>query len=191
MSKQLDQHYTDMGIEPIIYTTSNKLDPYQHTIIKYVTRFRAKGGVRDLKAAALLLNKYIDIEAEAELPDEICALATLVSEILESPKEYKTIVTVGRGGLWAAANLAYALNIPHVETCPLEVIEQMSKDDILFVDGIVDSGETIEHIIVDSASLYCRESTVSFPTFHGCLVKHKDYVKMPISTPLDKGPKDA
>ena len=48
---EIDAHYTKLAIQPMQYSMDNKLDPMQHTIIKYVTRFRDKGGLRDLLAA--------------------------------------------------------------------------------------------------------------------------------------------
>lgn len=44
-------HYTDCAIQPFEYSMANKLDPMQHTIIKYVTRFRSKNGIQDLEKA--------------------------------------------------------------------------------------------------------------------------------------------
>ena len=44
-------HYTKLAIQPMQYSMANKLDACQHTAIKYITRFRDKGGKRDLIAA--------------------------------------------------------------------------------------------------------------------------------------------
>lgn len=44
-------HYKEMGIQPIEYSMANKLDACQHSAIKYITRFRDKGGKEDLKKA--------------------------------------------------------------------------------------------------------------------------------------------
>lgn len=189
MAKQLDDHYTDMGIEPIIYSTSNKLDPYQHTVIKYVTRWRAKGGLRDLKAAHLLLGKYIkekEKEGQEDFSEEK-ALKNVINLIFEKGQgtQYKTIVTSGRGGMWAAANLAYALNIEDVRVIPLKEITQMTGDDVLFVDDIVDTGDTITGMMIDSASLYIRHSTRIRPTYGGIWINDDNYVNLPISQKFD------
>jgi len=58
----IDAHYTKLAIQPIEYSMHNKLDPMQHTIIKYVTRFRDKGGKRDLLAARHTLDMLIEYE---------------------------------------------------------------------------------------------------------------------------------
>ena len=44
-------HYTKMPIQVFDFTMANKMDPMQHTIIKYVARFRDKNGREDLLKA--------------------------------------------------------------------------------------------------------------------------------------------
>ena len=55
-----DEHYSKLSIEPMEYCLRNNLDPAQQTIIKYITRYRDKGGIRDLEAALDFLADYID-----------------------------------------------------------------------------------------------------------------------------------
>ena len=43
---------------------ANGLDPMQHTIIKYVTRFRDKGGFDDLEKAKQTIDLLIEWEKE-------------------------------------------------------------------------------------------------------------------------------
>lgn len=57
-------HYTDMAIQPFQFSMANKLDPMQHTIIKYVTRFRAKNGIEDLRKAKQTIDLLIAWETE-------------------------------------------------------------------------------------------------------------------------------
>lgn len=57
-------HYKDMAIQPFEFSMANKLDPMQHTIVKYVTRFRAKNGVEDLKKARHTLDLLIEWEEQ-------------------------------------------------------------------------------------------------------------------------------
>jgi hypothetical protein len=59
-------HYKDMPIQPMEYSMANKLDPCQHTIIKYVTRFRQKGGIQDLEKARHTLDMLIEFERKAQ-----------------------------------------------------------------------------------------------------------------------------
>jgi hypothetical protein len=58
-------HYKELAIQPMEYSMANKLDACQHTIIKYVTRFRAKGGIQDLEKARHCLDMLIAFEKKA------------------------------------------------------------------------------------------------------------------------------
>ncbi len=60
VSKQ--EHYTNNAIEPIDYIVKNKLDFLEGNIIKYVTRYKSKNGVEDLRKAKVYLNWLIDRE---------------------------------------------------------------------------------------------------------------------------------
>lgn len=57
-------HYKKMAIQPMAYSMKNKLDACQHTIIKYVTRFREKGGIQDLEKAKHVIDMLIQFENE-------------------------------------------------------------------------------------------------------------------------------
>jgi len=50
-------HYKDMAIQPIEYIMKNNLGYCEANIVKYVSRWRSKNGVEDLKKA----RHYIDI----------------------------------------------------------------------------------------------------------------------------------
>jgi len=60
------EHYTEMPIQPFEYSMANGLDPMQHTIIKYVTRFRNKNGIADLRKARHTLDMLIEWEEANE-----------------------------------------------------------------------------------------------------------------------------
>lgn len=55
-------HYRKCAIQPWDYVIANELDYFQGSIIKYVTRWRDKNGVEDLKKAQHFLTKYIENE---------------------------------------------------------------------------------------------------------------------------------
>ena len=55
-------HYKKLGIQPMEYSMVNNLDACQHTIIKYVTRFRDKGGLGDLEKARHAIDMLIEFE---------------------------------------------------------------------------------------------------------------------------------
>lgn len=55
-------HYKKLEIQPMEYSMANGLDACQHTIVKYVTRFRDKGGVADLEKAKHCIDMLIEFE---------------------------------------------------------------------------------------------------------------------------------
>lgn len=55
-------HYRKMAIQPMEFSMANKFDACQHTIIKYVTRFRDKNGIEDLKKARHVIDMLIAFE---------------------------------------------------------------------------------------------------------------------------------
>ena len=55
-------HYKGLKIQPMEFTMANGLDPMQHTIIKYVVRFRDKNGLEDLRKAKHTLSMLIEWE---------------------------------------------------------------------------------------------------------------------------------
>lgn len=57
-------HYKNLPIQPMRYSMINGLDACQHTIIKYVTRFRDKGGIKDLEKAKHCIDLLIQYERE-------------------------------------------------------------------------------------------------------------------------------
>ena len=57
------QHYKAMRIQPWDYIIANELDYFQGSIVKYITRWRTKGGVEDLEKARHFLDKYIEMNS--------------------------------------------------------------------------------------------------------------------------------
>lgn len=57
-------HYKKLAIQPMEYSMANKLDACQHTAIKYITRFRDKGGVADLEKAKHVIDMLIEFELQ-------------------------------------------------------------------------------------------------------------------------------
>jgi hypothetical protein len=56
-------HYKSKAIQPWDYITSNHLGYLEGNIVKYVSRWRQKGGVVDLQKAQHYLQKLIELEA--------------------------------------------------------------------------------------------------------------------------------
>ena len=55
-------HYSKLEIQPAVYAQRNKLSYLQGTIIKYVTRYKDKGGVEDLAKAMHSIKILIELE---------------------------------------------------------------------------------------------------------------------------------
>ena len=56
-------HYTNLAIQPIEYILGNKLGYCEANVVKYITRWKNKNGVEDLRKA----RHYIDILIESEV----------------------------------------------------------------------------------------------------------------------------
>jgi Protein of unknwon function (DUF3310) len=54
------EHYGKFAIQPIDYIEANQLSFVEASIVKYVTRWREKGGVEDLKKARWYLERLIN-----------------------------------------------------------------------------------------------------------------------------------
>jgi hypothetical protein len=65
LDKQVDgDHYRNKGIQPIIYIHANDLGFCEGNVVKYVTRWRDKNGVADLKKAIHYLELLIELEGK-------------------------------------------------------------------------------------------------------------------------------
>jgi hypothetical protein len=67
MSNALDRqegggHYKDLKIQPIEYIHANGIPFAEGSVIKYVTRWRAKGGIKDLEKARHFIDLLIELE---------------------------------------------------------------------------------------------------------------------------------
>jgi hypothetical protein len=55
-------HYKDLAIQPIEYILANNIPFTEGNVIKYVTRWRSKNGITDLKKARHMLDLLIEHE---------------------------------------------------------------------------------------------------------------------------------
>lgn len=58
-------HYKDAAIQPTEYIMANGIPFAEGNVIKYVTRWRKKGGVSDLKKARHYLDMLIEFEEKS------------------------------------------------------------------------------------------------------------------------------
>ena len=59
-------HYKGKAIQPVQYIHANGIGYFEGNVIKYVTRWRAKNGIKDLEKA----RHYIDLLIEMETTNE-------------------------------------------------------------------------------------------------------------------------
>lgn len=55
-------HYKNLAIQPVAYIHANGIGFFEGNVIKYVTRWKAKGGVEDLRKARHYLDLLIELE---------------------------------------------------------------------------------------------------------------------------------
>jgi hypothetical protein len=54
-------HYKKLKIEPIEYAEANDLTPHEFCVIKYISRWRFKDGILDLKKAKWYIERLIKL----------------------------------------------------------------------------------------------------------------------------------
>jgi hypothetical protein len=55
-------HYKDKAIQPVQYIHANRIGFFEGNVIKYVTRWRDKGGIADLRKAQHYIELLIELE---------------------------------------------------------------------------------------------------------------------------------
>ena len=58
------EHYKNLAIQPVEYIHNNNLGYVEGCVIKYVTRWRSKGGLDDLLKARHYLDVLIELETQ-------------------------------------------------------------------------------------------------------------------------------
>lgn len=57
-------HYATKQIQPWDYIAANSLGFFEGNIVKYITRWREKGGIDDLRKAQHYIDKLIELERD-------------------------------------------------------------------------------------------------------------------------------
>jgi len=60
-------HYKGLKIQPAEYNHKNKIPFMEGSAIKYLTRWRDKGGIEDLKKAKHFIEMLIEFEEESDV----------------------------------------------------------------------------------------------------------------------------
>ena len=57
-------HYKDLAIQPVEYIHANNIGYFEGNVIKYVSRWRNKNGVKDLEKAKHYIDLLIELEGK-------------------------------------------------------------------------------------------------------------------------------
>ena len=68
MSTPDDSHYTKGGMQPWDYILANNLNFFEGNVVKYVTRWRKKNGLDDLRKARVYIDELIRQEEARAIP---------------------------------------------------------------------------------------------------------------------------
>lgn len=64
-------HYKVAAIQPVEYIHANELGFFEGTVLKYITRWKRKGGLEDLKKARHFLDIKIALEEGSTKADNV------------------------------------------------------------------------------------------------------------------------
>ena len=62
-------HYKDLQIQPVEYIHANELGYFEGNVLKYITRWKSKGGIGDLEKAKHYIELLIELETEKQAVD--------------------------------------------------------------------------------------------------------------------------
>lgn len=63
-------HYKDQAIQPVEYIHANRIGYFEGNVIKYVSRWKSKGGIEDLKKAKHYIELLIELELRAPVSSD-------------------------------------------------------------------------------------------------------------------------
>jgi hypothetical protein len=58
-------HYKDLAIQPVEYIHANGIGYFEGNVIKYVSRWKAKNGIKDLEKAKHYIELLIELEGKS------------------------------------------------------------------------------------------------------------------------------
>lgn len=58
-------HYKNLAIQPVEYIHANNIGYFEGCVIKYVTRWRAKNGLEDLRKARHFIDLLLELEEQS------------------------------------------------------------------------------------------------------------------------------
>lgn len=102
-------HYKDLKIQPIEYAMANNLNFCQGNVVKYITRYKAKNGLEDLKK----VKHYVDLLIEIEYAEQIKA------EEAAAKKKEQNKISVARSRQKKSFELRKKMSRPAPKKLPL------------------------------------------------------------------------
>lgn len=64
-------HYKGLKIQPAEYIHANKIGYFEGNVVKYVTRWKAKGGIPDLEKARHYIDLLIELERKEIIESKV------------------------------------------------------------------------------------------------------------------------
>ena len=68
-------HYRELAIQPVEYIHANGIGYMEGNVIKYVTRWKAKGGLADLEKAKHYIELLIELEQKQAAPSMAASIS--------------------------------------------------------------------------------------------------------------------
>jgi hypothetical protein len=59
-------HYKELAIQPVEYIHANNIGYFEGNVIKYVSRWRSKNGIKDLEKAKHYIDLLIELEGKTD-----------------------------------------------------------------------------------------------------------------------------
>jgi hypothetical protein len=173
-------HYAKLRIQPIEYIHGNQIGFAEGNVIKYVTRWRDKGGIADLKKARHFLDLLIELETRG---GKVPALETENDHIPDDGKMIYSDEGYTEQDMRAASLVHDALDPALVEPCGYTTIH--ADDDGWHVHvgkGCpLDDQDTLIHIKVASGGHYdampAEYANFLLPIGHEERITHWRYAK--------------
>jgi UDP-3-O-acyl-N-acetylglucosamine deacetylase len=64
-------HYKSLAIQPVEYIHANQIPFIEGSVIKYVTRWKSKGGINDLQKAKHFIELLIELETREGIANKV------------------------------------------------------------------------------------------------------------------------
>ena len=85
LDNQVDgDHYKNLAIQPAEYIRANKLQFHEGCIVKYITRWKDKGGLKDLQKVKHFVDMIIEQDklepTERDLIEEACGIRVILKD---------------------------------------------------------------------------------------------------------------